>query len=179
MPQLVKPIIRPHFYRPQPRFLNRQAPGGYQLSAVNNQSIMSDAQKQFIMMLKADFPRLYKKAMEAMGVHNNNGLGVHPADVPLTTTQTPGFFQNLLNTVKQIVPIVIQTKAQRDLLNMQMARAKQGLPPLDPRFITSTVQIGVDPATIRQAGTLGFKVAAPFMIGAALIAFMMFGKKRR
>ena len=150
------------------------------LSGINNQSVMTDAQKQFVMMLKADFPRLYKKAMALMEGHNN-GLGVHPVD-PINTvaipTQQTGFFSNLLNAVKQILPVIVQTKAQKDLLELQMARAKQGLPPLDPRFVTPTVRVGVDPATIQQFGTQGFKIAAPFMIGAGLLLFMMFRKRR-
>lgn len=75
-------------------------------------------------------------------------------------------------TFTDAVTAVVQGKAQSDLIKMNISRAEQGLPPIDPGNVTPGVNVGLS-ADTRQLATLG--------IGAALIVglAMAFGKGRR
>ena len=63
----------------------------------------------------------------------------------IAQSQTPG--ESWVDTLARILPSVLATVQQKDLLDVQVQRAKQGLPPLDVSQYTSGVSVGLSQQT--------------------------------
>lgn len=59
----------------------------------------------------------------------------------ITQQQQPG--QTWFDSLTSLLPIIVATDQQRQLLQVQVDRAKQGLPPLDVSQYGAGVQVGV------------------------------------
>lgn len=85
------------------------------------------------------------------------------------------WYETLLDTVTEtagkILPIYYQSKAQKELIELNADRAKQGLPPIDSSQVAPTIrtQVGMDPAMLNML-VLG---------GVGIAIFMAMGRKRR
>jgi len=66
------------------------------------------------------------------------------------TTTAPvvqkAWYEKVLDTFQQAVPIAAQAYTQKELLQLNMQRAKQGLPPIDTTQYSPAVQVTTDPA---------------------------------
>ncbi len=134
-----------------------------------------DTQTEFLAWLKSFSPKLYNKIESKSHLH---GFGSDIASV----------FNSTLNDIKQLAPVYLQTRAQKQILDVQVARAKQGLPPLQTSQLAPTVKVqaSISPANMRtlttQAGRsistgLG-NLKMPLIIGAGIIGAVMFMRKR-
>lgn len=120
---------------------------------------MNENQELFVDWLRENQPLVYRKAIQTTGV----GLGA---------TDKTNWWDSFVGAVKDIVPIVIGARTQKRIINTQMKRAEQGLPPLDVDQMSPTVRVqaGMTPAMK--------KILIPSLaIGAALILFMIMKKK--
>lgn len=147
----------------------------YGLSATDFGAIPTN-QDLFFEWLKRFSPALYSHAMK------KSGLGVSIG------TSIGNFFSSALNDIKQLAPIYLQTRAQKQILDVQVARAKQGLPPLQTSQLAPTVKVqaSISPANMRTLTTqTGQSIVTgmsslkmPLIIGGGLIAAMLFLRKR-
>lgn len=55
-----------------------------------------------------------------------------------------GWLDKLIGATKEIAPAYLQFQQQKEIMDMQVQRAKQGLPPLDTSFVAPTVKIQAD-----------------------------------
>ncbi len=132
--------------------------------------MLTRPQKQFLHWMKLNQPAVYAAATRSA----NETATLGAADTTPAPTQGQGWWGNFIDAAKQLVPVIVQAKSQKDILDVQLTRARQGLPPLNTSQIAPTVQIqaGLTPALKRV-------LVPAMMIGVGLLFFMMSKKKRR
>ena len=116
-----------------------------------------------------------------MGLGQDSGWTVAPASViqDVSSSDIPepvtDWGVKLLNTAldaaKQILPSVAQYQGQRDIIQLNIARAEKGLGPISSADLAPTVNVGISP----QIQTLGF-VAVGGLVLVGLLS--MLGKRR-
>jgi hypothetical protein len=79
--------------------------------------------------------------------------------------------ESWVDTLQRLMPILATTVQQRQILNAQMERARQGLPPLDATQYGVGVSVGLSPETQRML------MFAALGIGGVLL-FMALRKRR-
>jgi hypothetical protein len=142
--------------------------------------IKPEAGRKFAHWIKGEFPALYADAARRSGFA---GLGQDAkAGVPTTTAvaEQPSALQRFVTTITSLAPQYLQYRAQKDLLDVQLDRARQGLPPLRPTDYAPAVQLSVDPAMY----TPQLDALKPWLLygGLALGGFLLFrmlGSRRR
>lgn len=87
---------------------------------------MTEAQQQFVSWLQMNNPTLYKATVSRVG------MGDHDK-----TT----WWGSFIGAAKELTPIIVGARSQKKLLNVQMKRAQQGLPPLNTSEIAPTVRV--------------------------------------
>lgn len=80
-----------------------------------------------------------------------NATAASPTVTPTTTptADTSPLTQwgtSILDTIQSTLPAYFQAKSQSDLMKINIARAEQGLPPIDSSSLAPTVNVGVSPA---------------------------------
>ena len=78
--------------------------------------------------------------------------------------------ETLLQTALRLIPTLVTANSQRQLLNTQLQRAQQGLPPLDASQYGLGVTVGVSPST-QTALILG-------VVGIAVIGLLLYRGRR-
>jgi len=130
--------------------------------------MLTTPQKQFLTWMRLNEPRLYRAAASAAG--NNSGLAAQDVGQP----SGGSWWDSFVGAAKQLVPVAIQARSQKQILDVQLRRAEQGLPPLQTSQIAPTVQVqaGLTPALK--------KILIPALaIGGGLLLYMIMGKKKR
>lgn len=116
--------------------------------------------KSHMLWLKSQHPKLYAAAQRRIGQGSGatfSGLGATIADkeaakaIATTTADKPGLFERFAQTITSLAPQYLQYRAQQDLLDVQLDRARQGLPPLRPQDYAPAVQLSVDPSMYSPA----------------------------
>ncbi len=95
------------------------------------------------------------------------------------------WLDKLIDTASNLAPAVFQTWQQKEIMDMQLERARQGLPPLDTTQMAPTIRIQTElsPETTRAAregltagiGQLGF----PLLVLGGVLLMTMGGRRRR
>lgn len=142
---------------------------------------MSAAKKQFLHWLRENDPYLYNVARYKHA--NEGGLGtvVNPQG-------TSSFFSSVVDTVKKLGTSVLQYKSQKKILDLQLKRAEQNLPPIDASMYTPTVKVeaAVTPEMEQQARRVGIDLVKqgaqefkPIFFGALILGgfFLLKGRK--
>jgi len=108
-------------------------------------------QQRFVQMIKRTHPRLYAIAKARVG-EPPTGSGLGQITKTATTTETSSsWFSRLTDTLSTLAPSYLQYKSQKELLEIQLQRAQEGLPPLETSQYAPAVQIGLDPEQTREA----------------------------
>lgn len=136
-----------------------------------------EATLEFLSWLKKWSPQAYSHVMSRIGqppesgifafnagfgqLDPYGGLGVPTTGVP-TSTQGSSFdfsqwVSTALDTAKEAIPAYFQYKTQSDIMEMNIARAKQGLPPVDPGTVAPQVRVIHDVPADVQAEINRFK----------------------
>lgn len=135
------------------------------------------AKRQFVEWVKNNDPFLFEVAKARYDLEQGDNLnGI--AD----------FFTTLTDTVKNVAPSLINLQSQKKILDIQLKRANQGLPPLDTAQYSPVIRVApeITPETQRAAqqiaqqtvATGAQKLMLPMALlgGGILLAVMM--KKR-
>lgn len=152
-------------------------PGMRGLAAAQAQRVKPVAAKKFLEWVKATHPRLYAAAEKKAGVTNGGG-GL--AAVETKTKDSGGALDRLLTTITSIAPQYLSYRAQQDVLDVQLDRMRQGLPPLSATQYAPGVQVSVDPSMYAPQ----FEALKPWLLygGLALAGVFVvsqFSKRRR
>lgn len=126
------------------------------------------SRQQFINWFRNKHPDLYKKTIDRVGTPPTGmaGLGVEE------TEQT--WWQKFASTISNLGQQALAYKTQKELLDVQLQRANQGLPPLDMTNYQPRVLVSADPIALQTAaGTLG-KWILP--LGIAIGGFLLLRK---
>lgn len=137
-----------------------------------------NSKKEFARWVKQNDPFLYQVAVERYKMETGEsglaGIG--------------DFFNSVINTVKEVAPSIVNLQSQKKILDIQLKRAEQNLPPLDTTQYSPVVRIApeITPETQRaaqeiatQTMTGGIKQLMPvLLIGGGLLAFMILKKGR-
>jgi hypothetical protein len=97
------------------------------------------AQKRFIRWMKHNEPFLYRVGLRRMQLQKHNSLSA--TEPEKSGFSWSGLFTNLVDTVKSVAPTYLQAKQQKRIIDMQMKRAEQGLPPADVQAYTPAIRI--------------------------------------
>lgn len=138
--------------------------------------IKPKAAAKFLEWVKRAHPKLFAAAEKQAGP-------VTLGQVTTTTAQPAGAFDRIMDAITKLAPVYIQARAQKELLDVQMDRARNNLPPLDPRDYAPAVNVSVDPASAAAAAAAAGSAAKPYLLigGAALglVLLMQLTKGRR
>lgn len=121
------------------------------------------ATMQFLSWLQKFHPEMHAAVMERMGGREAPPAGAlnqlseswnmlgqlteDPLIVPTATTTTNGAWdwaRDALAFAKEAVPAYLAYDAQKDIMDLNMERAKSGLPPIDPGVVAPQVKVNVD-----------------------------------
>lgn len=158
---------------------NNVVPLKRKTSASNRKVGQAQARKMFLQWLQRNDPFLYKTArrVAVMRKQNLSGMGEF---------KWGEFFQSATDTIKNALPTYLQTKQQKEIMDIQMERARQGLPPLETTQYTSPITISpqISPDTEAAMNRIalntvqgGLGKLLPWIIGGGLLFTIFLSKK--
>lgn len=136
------------------------------------------ARVQFLDWMKRTNPELYRKVMSkatgetGMSAYMDNGLG---------QDTKPSLWERITSSISEIGTAYVGYQAQSEMMDINLERARQGLPPLDAASMAPVVrtQVEITPeiaASLKDAGMAGLQRVLLFG-GLALAAVFLFMKK--
>lgn len=150
---------------------------------VTRQPIGATGTKGFLLWLKDRQPYLYRKIEKKIPAPQLAGLGGMD---PLVTTASSSpasstivdALKNLVLGAGQVLLTKEQLKAQQKIVDLQLERARAGLPPadIDPTqygLPAPSVKLGVDPEISRMLKIGGIA------LGLGFLAYLVLGSRRR
>jgi hypothetical protein len=63
--------------------------------------------------------------------------------------------ESWIDTLQRLLPVVAATYQQKQILDIQVERARQGLPPLNANQVAAGVNVGIDPQTQKMLMIFG------------------------
>lgn len=142
---------------------------------------MSNGNVQLIRWLKENDPFLLEVAKQRHAIKENSLNG--PFDA------FGSFINNVVNTVKEVAPALINLKGQKKILDIQLKRAEQNLPPIKAENYTPTIRVAptITPETREAAKQIAYDTAKnagqqmmlpAILIGGGLIYFATNRRRR-
>ena len=139
----------------------------------------TEARIQFMAWVQQNFPALAAAAIEA--AENNSVSGLGQMGPPAPEQLGGSFWEKLTSGALALGGTYLTLRAQRDAMKLNLARAEQGLPPIDPGLSAPTIRtvIDIDPNLARNlASNIGSGLNRTLLfVGAAILAFFLFMKK--
>lgn len=154
----------------------------------------AQSKMQFLKWLEKRDPAVFDLAMKRFQIKQGetalHGMGaINWGSIGENIT---GFFNTAAETVKNVLPTVIQYKAQSKVLDSQLKRAEQGLPPLNVADYSPVMTINprIDPASEAaltriavQSTSTGVEKIMPWALGGLGLVMLMMtmrgGRSRR
>lgn len=127
--------------KPFPVVSDRAAPPPIVESAVPR----DEAAAEFVEWLGRSYPGVVEALLEALGVES-----VIARDGALGQAEEKTLVSQLLDLAQGVLPAYLQYEQQKEVLAIQLERAKAGLPPLETGQYAPSVQIGLDGETIQR-----------------------------
>ncbi len=135
--------------------------------------IQNNAALQLALWLKRKYPKLYAASISSRGL---SGLGDTAPSTSTTPAATTGWLDTLTGMLKQAVPVYLSTYQQKQLIDINIERAKQGLPPVDQSSIAPQVNVSLPPEQMNQITSAG--KYALIGVGVLGVAFLLSKRKR-
>ena len=139
---------------------------------------MINSRVLFADWLQEKHPEIYNRALrvaENSKAPQNNLAGMGQAD-----TTEKSFWSKFAEAAAGLGTTYLSLKNQRDAMKINIARAEQGLPPIDPSYSAPVIrtQVAIDDATAEKlASTAGEGLNKILLFGGlALLAFMLIKK---
>jgi hypothetical protein len=135
--------------------------------------------------VRDNFPQTYQEAMLMSSDTYNAGLNAMPSFMtpyPYTPVVKPAvpeksWFTSFTQSIQKIAPALVQYKTQKDILKLQLDRAKKGLPPLDTSALAPTIRVQPELSPEMYSDLKKYVLPVSIGIGALLVAVMMSRKK--
>ncbi len=138
------------------------------MRAVAKRKTVKTNRAKFLAWVKSKHPKIYRIALLKAGARNQrlSGLGV----------EETSWWSTMVTSIKEAIPAALQYKQQKDLMNMQLARAQAGLPPANVADYTPVLKIETELAPTTRAAFID-QLGKPVIFGAlALGAFLLLRK---
>lgn len=141
------------------------------------------AKKQFIKWFKQREPFLFNVAKHRFKLRRP---GLHGNDMEMAGISE--IFTGIVDTVKNVAPSLIQLSSQKKILDMQIKRAEQGLPPLDASQYSPTIKVeaAISPESEEAAKRIALETTRqgaselkPLFFGALILGAMLLLRKKR
>lgn len=144
----------------------------YSTEEMPTMNATAKARAAFITWLRDTNPEGYRFAMQQANAN---------ASLADTSASTGFDWQKFIEAATAATTAVFQTKAQKDMLKVNIERAKAGLPPMDTSFAAPVIrtQFDVSPevaAQLQQSAQAGMMNIA-LIGGIGLVAFMLLRKR--
>lgn len=142
---------------------------------------------EFADWLRINHPKLFRQAsiradiaMELRSQQNQaNGLGVHPADVDLSVSQSGSWVDTFMQVAGGLGATYLSLDAQKRQLKINIERAQIGLPPIDVAgspVLTTEVQL--DAATVSKiTQSAGLQINKLLLFAGAGLAIFFFMRR--
>ena len=139
----------------------------------------AQARIQFVDWLQNAHPALAAAAIEAAENSSSTGNAING----LGETTGGSFWEKLTSGAMMLGGTYLTLKAQRDAMKLNLARAEQGLPPIDPALAAPVIrtQVDIDPALAQKLmSNVGSGLnRGLLMMGALILGVVLFmGRKR-
>lgn len=136
----------------------------------------------FVDWLAQAYPGVVETLLESLGVDE-----VIARDGQLGATEEKTLVTRLMDLAQGVLPAYLQYEQQKDVLAIQLERAKAGLPPLESGQYAPSVQVGLDQETIRRMADEATSRAAAaassplpwLLVGGAVLAAITLRKPKR
>jgi hypothetical protein len=125
--------------------------------------------RRFLSWMKRANPTAYKAIMRRAG------LSVMSAEAD--PAASPSIWDSIVSGAKEILPTLVQARAQKQIFDAQLKRAKRGLPPLQTSEIAPTIR--VETGVSRGTGEMLKQMAIPLTLGIAGLAAIFLLKKKK
>ncbi len=132
---------------------------------------------QFSNWLRARHPNIYSAAISRTYSARGNSLSGLAADTVAPAGDTGSFLNNVTDILKSVLPAVAGVYTAKQLIDINIERAKQGQPPIEQSAIAPQVNVGIPPAQLDAITGVG-KIAIFGALGiGAMFLFLKRGKK--
>lgn len=130
------------------------------------------AARKFLDWIRASHPKLYADA-----VRRQSGKTLGAVEAKAADSTGDGPLDRILSTIQTLAPTYLQARAQKELLDVQLDRMRQGLAPLSATQYMPGVQLSVDPSMYAPQ----FETMKPWLIygGLGLAALYLVSQLRR
>jgi len=136
--------------------------------------IQNNAVIQFALWLKKRYPLVYASAIKQASAPT--GLGAVSSTDSTTPTATTSWLDTISNTIKSIIPAASAAYIAKQTIDVNIERAKAGLPPIDSGSLAPQVNVSLPPAQISQITNAG--KYALYGVGALGLLFLLSKRKR-
>lgn len=124
--------------------------------------------RRFLKWFQRSNPKMYRAVMRRVGLQNMSAETDPVAD--------PSIWDSIVSGAKEVLPILVQARAQKQIFDAQLKRAKRGLPPLKTSEIAPTIRI--ETGVTRSTGDMLKQMALPIGLGVAGLAAIFLMKKK-
>ena len=142
----------------------------------------AQSKREFLRWFKQNEPMLYRVAEKRLKIQGHKRLGATEEKSKFSLSD---FFKSAVETVKQALPTYLQAKQQKQIMDMQIKRAEQGLPPADVEAYTPAIKIQpvVTPDTEKVIERVAIKTLSSgtnklLMFGALGLGALIFLKRK-
>lgn len=135
--------------------------------------IQNNAILQFAMWLRKRYPKIYHASISRGGL---SGLGDTAPTDTTTPAATTSWLDTISNTIKSIIPAASAAYIAKQTIDVNIERAKAGLPPIDSGSLAPQVNVSLPPAQMAQLTSAG--KYALYGVGALGILFLLSKRKR-
>jgi len=113
--------------------------------------------------------RYHSPAQHLSGLGQGDWWEASVATTPTTTTDENGaWYSDILDFAKEAVPAYLAYDAQKDLMDLNMTRAEQGLDPIDPGLTAPQIRVVHDLPPETRSILDSFKMGGGILMWAAL-----------
>lgn len=149
--------------------------------------MLTPSQLKTIEWIRVNDPFLYQLAQKRFEIKREKGM----AGLGEVVAPNKSFWNTLAETAQSVLPAVINMPAQKKVLDIQMKRAEQGLPPIDAAAYIPPIKFSADISEdtenaltrIAQESTKTgvaeiLKKVAPYAVPAVLLMILLGRKKK-
>lgn len=150
---------------------------------------MTENEMAHVEWFREYFPKTTQEALIRATDNYNAGLGAVPSLSPQTypfKAATPTFkpamptkswFTNFTDSIGKIGPALVQYKTQKNIMKIQLDRAKRGLPPLDTSQLAPTFRVQPELSPEMYSDLKSYAIPAAVGI-ALLLGLVLFTRKK-
>lgn len=142
----------------------------------------AEANAEFVAWLQEAYPEIVAAMVEAL----ESDDVIRAGDGGLGAAEGDGFMSRLVEMTETVLPAYLQYQQQSDILDVQLDRARQGLPPLRVDAYAPSMQIALDRQTVtRFADEASLRAREfarsplPWILGAGVLATLFFMSRRK